>query len=239
MPAGRWVGLFSGGKDSSYAVHRAMDRGLPVGRLLTVHPSGDSYMYHTPATSLTTLAAESMGLPLTEVEPGDFGAETATDAGAQGDAEIEPLATALADLDTAIDGGVAGVAVGAVASQYQATRVETMAERLAIDVFAPLWGRDPTALAREMLAAGFEILIVGVAAAGLDETWLGRRYDDAALADLEALNDEYGVHVLGEGGEFETLVTDGPHMDRRIELAAEQSWDGVRGELHVQDAWLE
>ncbi|WP_449272198.1 Dph6-related ATP pyrophosphatase, partial [Halorubrum halodurans] len=44
-----WVSLFSGGKDSSWALHRALEEELDVSRLLTVHPAGDSYMYHTPA----------------------------------------------------------------------------------------------------------------------------------------------------------------------------------------------
>ncbi|GGN85945.1 hypothetical protein [Haloarcula pellucida] len=43
----------------------------------------------------------------------------------------------------------------------------------------------------------------------------------------------------GTAGEFETLVTDGPHMDRRIELESETEWDGTRGTLQVTDAWLE
>jgi uncharacterized protein (TIGR00290 family) len=90
-----------------------------------------------------------------------------------------------------------------------------------------------------MLEAGFEIRIIRVAAAGLDESWLGRELDADALAELEELNDEYGVHILGEGGEFETLVTDGPHMERAIRLEYETEWDGTRGTVRVEDAWLE
>jgi diphthamide synthase (EF-2-diphthine--ammonia ligase) len=40
------------------------------------------------------------------------------------------------------------------------------------------------------------------------------------------------------GGEFETLVTDGPHMDRAIELEYETEWDGTRGTLRITVAWL-
>ena len=239
MTDGAWLSLFSGGKDSAYALHLAREDGLPVEGLLTVHPGGDSYMYHVPATHLTSLAAESIGLPLYEVEPGDFGAENAVDATAQGDREVEPLAEALADLDRRFDAGLAGVTVGAVESQFQADRVERVADRLDLEVFAPLWHRDPTTLGQEMIDAGFEIRIVRVAAAGLDESWLGRTLDRAALEDLATLHEDYGVHVLGEGGEYETLVTDGPHMDRAIGISAESDWDGTRGTLRIQDAWLE
>jgi ABC transporter with metal-binding/Fe-S-binding domain ATP-binding protein len=235
---GAWVSLFSGGKDSSWALYRALERDLPVERLVTVHPEGDSYMYHVPATELATLAAESIGIPLLDVEPDDFGADDVPDAGAQGDAELEPLEAALEALEDELDGGVAGLTAGAVESEYQTSRIEAMADRLDAELFAPLWQRDPRELADEMLDAGFVIEIIQVAAHGLDESWLGRTLDADALDELEALNEEYGVHILGEGGEFETLVTDGPHMDRPIRLEYETEWDGTRGSVRITDAWL-
>jgi diphthine-ammonia ligase len=236
---GRWVALFSGGKDSSWALYRALAAGLDVARLVTVHPEGDSYMYHVPATELASLAADSVGIPLVDVEPDDFGADDVPDAGAQGDEELAPLEAALDGLAADLDGGLAGVTAGAVESEYQTSRIEAMADRLGAEVFAPLWQEDPRELADAMLDAGFEIRIIRVAAAGLDESWLGRTLDRAALDELERLNDEYGVHLLGEGGEFETLVTDGPHMNRPIRLDYETEWEGTRGSLRIEDAWLE
>ncbi|WP_101296569.1 diphthine--ammonia ligase [Halegenticoccus soli] len=231
-----WVCLFSGGKDSSWALYRALESGLDVARLLTVHPAGDSYMYHVPATRLARLAAESIGIELVEVEPADFGAEAATDSGEQGDAELEPMEAALLDLREDID--LAGVVAGAVESEFQTDRIRGMCDRLGVELFAPLWREDPRELADAMLDAGFEIRIIQVAAAGLDESWLGRRLDADAIADLEELHERYGVHLLGEGGEFETLVTDGPHMSRPIELAYETEWDGTRGRVRITDARL-
>jgi ABC transporter with metal-binding/Fe-S-binding domain ATP-binding protein len=231
-----WASLFSGGKDSSWALYRALASGLDVTRLVTVHPGGDSYMYHVPATDLASLAAESIGIDLVEVDPGDLGAEKATDASAQGDAELEPLEAVISDLRAELP--LAGVTAGAVESEFQTSRIEAMCDRLDIDLFAPLWQREPAELATEMLDDGFEILIVQVAAAGLDESWLGRRLDADALADLVALNEEYGVHPLGEGGEFETVVTDGPHMQRPLDLSWETVWEGTRGHLRITDARL-
>ncbi|MDL5361643.1 diphthine--ammonia ligase [Halalkalicoccus sp. NIPERK01] len=230
-----WIALFSGGKDSSWALYRALEEGLSVSRLLTVHAAPDSYLYHVPATDLARLAAESIGIELMEVESA-VEAQDVTDAGAQGDDELEPLERALADLDREV--GVDGLIAGAVESEYQTSRIAAMADRLGAETYTPLWERDPVALAEAMLDAGFEIRIVQVAAAGLDESWLGRRLDRAALDELVALNERYGVHVLGEGGEFETLVTDGPHMDRPIEIEYETEWDGARGTLRITDAWL-
>ncbi|SER57493.1 diphthine--ammonia ligase [Natrinema salaciae] len=235
---GAWVSLFSGGKDSAWALYRALERDLPVERLVTVHPAGDSYMYHVPATELAALAAESIGIELVDVEPDDFAADAATDSSAQGDDELEPLEAALATLDRELPNGVAGVTAGAVESEYQTSRIRGMCDRLDCELFAPLWQEDPRELADAMLEAGFEIEIVQVAAHGLDESWLGRTLDRAAIAELEGLNEEYGVHILGEGGEFETLVVDGPHMDRRIDLEYEPVWEGTRGRLRISDAQL-
>ena len=236
--AGRWVALFSGGKDSSWALYRALEEGLDVSHLLTVHPGEESYMYHVPETRLAALAAESIGIDLIEVDPGDLDAGDVDDAGAQGDRELEPLEAALLDLQSDLSGGLAGVTAGAVESEFQTSRIRGMCDRLGIDLFAPLWQRDPQELGEAMLEAGFEIRIVQVAARGLDEPWLGRRLDADALSELAVLNREYGVHVLGEGGEFETFVTDGPHMNRPIRLEYETVWDGTRGHIRVTDARL-
>jgi len=234
-----WVSLFSGGKDSSFALYRALERGIDVERLVTIHPEGDSYMYHVPATELATLAAESIGIQSIDVHPDDFDAESATDAGRQGDREVEPLAKALGELDDEVPGGIDGLVVGAVESEFQHRRVEGLSRDLDCELFAPLWQGEPRSLLEDMLAAGFEIVIVNVAAAGLDDSWLGRPLDEAALEALEALAESHGVHPLGEGGEFETIVVDGPHMDRRLDVEYDTSWDGTRGSIAVTEAALE
>ena len=231
-----WVSLFSGGKDSSWALYRALEEGLNVSRLLTVHPSDDSYMYHVPETGLARLAAESIGIDLVEVDPGDLEATDAVDSATQGDAELEPLEAALSELADEVD--LAGVTAGAIESEFQTSRIQGMCDRLGIDLFAPLWQRDPEQLAEEMLDAGFEITILQVAAYGLDESWLGRTLDAEAIDELRELNDEYGVHLLGEGGEFETFVTDGPHMSKRVDLDYDTEWNGDSGRIRITDAQL-
>ena len=237
MTDGTYVALFSGGKDSSWALYRALEAGLPVSHLLTVHPSEDSYMYHVPETRLTSLAAEAVGIDHVEVEARDLAAPEATDASAQGDREIAPLERALRGLMAEEE--IAGVTAGAVESEYQTSRIESLCDRLGVDLFAPLYGEDPEGLGRAMVDAGFEIRILAVAAGGLDESWLWRRLDGEALDKLIELNERYGVHPLGEGGEFETLVVAGPHMDGRLAVAYETEWDGGRGRVHVTEARLQ
>ena len=233
-----WVGLFSGGKDSSWAVYRAQEAGLPLRSLLTVHAPPASYMYHVPATQLCALAATAMDLPLVEVAYDGPDPAVAADAGDQGDAETAALEGALRSYDAACDGCLIGVTAGAIASRFQTDRIRALCDRLAIDLYAPLWQADPEELGRSMIDAGFDIRIIQVAAAGLDAGWLGRRLDHDALDELLSLHAEVGVHPLGEGGEYETLVVDGPHMRRRIAIAGEPHFADGAGRFTVTDARL-
>ena len=67
---------------------------------------------------------------------------------------------------------------------------------------------------------------------------MGRYIDINAIGELEVLNAKYGVHILGEGGEYETLVTNGPHMNREIKVEYDVFWEENWGEVRVKNAWL-
>jgi uncharacterized protein (TIGR00290 family) len=55
-----------------------------------------------------------------------------------------------------------------------------------------------------------------VSALGLDESFLGRVIDEEILERLKDLNKKYGVHLAGEGGEYETFVVDSPIFKKKI-----------------------
>lgn len=242
---GGWVALFSGGKDSSWALYRALEGGRDVRRLVVVRPPEGAHAYHAPATSVARLAAESLGipavdagLPATDIEPPDLRA-TGRSSGTDGVENLEPLEVALERLDDEFEGGLAGVVAGVVGSEFQAERLRSLCAGLDCDFLAPLWRAEPRDLATAMIDGGLEIVIVEVSAPGFDADWLGRRLDRDALADLEVLRREHGTHHLGEDGEFETIVIDGPHMTRSIALEFEREWNGEWGRLRITDARLE
>ena len=61
----RLAALFSGGKDSTYAIHLAQQRGWEVSRLVSILPQDPaSMLYHVPNLHLVPLLAEAMGIPL-------------------------------------------------------------------------------------------------------------------------------------------------------------------------------
>ncbi|MDY6779542.1 MAG: diphthine--ammonia ligase [Halobacteria archaeon] len=210
--------LFSGGKDSTLAVWRVRGE-YDVETLLSVRADEGSYMYHVPAVELVSHAADAMGKKHEVVE---------SDADPDDD-EVAPLKDALAELD------IDAVVTGAVESEYQKERIDRVCDRLGVESVAPLWHVNPVETLHEVTET-FDVIVTGVAADGLDEGWLGRELNSNAVDELLSLSDERGIHPMGEGGEFETLVVGGPHMDGRIELEFEKRWDGVRGRVEITQA---
>ena len=219
----RLAALYSGGKDSTYAVYVAQQRGWEVSRLVSILPRDPaSMLYHVPNLHLVPLLAEAMGVPLVQerAEAGEG-------------AELDALRRALTGLD------IDGVLVGAIASDYQHSRVNAVCDDLGLRVFAPLWRLDQARLLQDYLDAGIEAVFTSISAAGLGPEWLGRRLDRAAADELLDLHRRVGLSVCGEGGEFETLVTFGPMFSQRLEIVdAESQWASQAGVLDIREAHL-
>lgn len=215
--------LFSGGKDSCLALHRAHAQGLRVDALLTFAPESDaSWMFHHPNVWATALQAKALGIR-----------HVLKRTAGERDSELTDLKNAIAELRAD------ALLTGAVASSYQKGRIDRICAELGIKSIAPLWHNEPESLLREALASGFETIITSVSAEGFDASWLGRRIDGACIADLKRLHEACGVSMVGEGGEFETFVLDAPLFERKIKvLDAKAYWQGQAGRYTIEKAEL-
>jgi ABC transporter with metal-binding/Fe-S-binding domain ATP-binding protein len=216
--------LFSGGKDSVFTISIAQQYGWNVTHLVSLYPKKtDSWMFHSINIHLTKLLAEALELPLI----------TKNTKGVK-EQELEDLKEILQDL--AID----GVVSGAIASEYQRTRIEHICHKLHIKSFTPLWHKHPELLLRDQVRAGFKIMIVGVFAYGFDQSWLGKLLTETVIEDLTTMRKQHRIHEAGEGGEFETLVLDGPLLQKRLvpdEVSIE--WKRDKGVYTIKKAHLE
>jgi diphthine-ammonia ligase len=217
----RVAALVTGGKDSALALYRALKQDYEVRYLVTMLPQReDSWMFHSLNIHLADLFAEAVGIPLVKSETSGIK-----------EMELKDLKDLLATLD------VEGVVSGAILSQYQKERIDRICHELNLESIAPLWHENPMKLLKEMISLGFEAIIVGVYAYGFDRSWLGRMIDSATILDLARLNEKYQVSLVGEGGEYETLVLDAPFFRKRIRLLqVEKVWEDQSGHLLVKKA---
>lgn len=214
--------LFSGGKDSTLALHRAMASGIDIDLLITMRPgSSESYMFHYPNVDYTAMQAEALGIRHV------FG-----DTAGRKEKELDDLERTL------VENGVELLVTGATYSRYQGDRINAMAERLGIEHLAPLWHIDPMEELNE-LAERYEAIISSVSAEGLDESFLGKRIDAGMINRLAVLNRRYGINLLFEGGEAETFVLDAPLFRKRIVIEkARTDFAKGRGTYLIEEARL-
>jgi diphthine-ammonia ligase len=197
--------LFSGGKDSTLALHKAAENDEVVCLITLVSKNPESYMFHTPNIGVTALQAEDLGLPLITKET-------------EGKREEE-----LADLEEAIAEAarqfhIEGIVTGAVESVYQSTRIQRICDRLKLRCINPLWKKNQKELLEELVDKGFKVIISGVFAYPLDESWLGKEIDKERIEMLVSLQKKFGLSPSGEGGEIETTVLDAPMFRKKIEI---------------------
>ena len=219
--------LFSGGKDSTMAVYAAIEAKEDVKYLLSMKSKNDeSYMFHVPNIHITDLLSQALDIPIMSVETEGVKEE-----------ELKDLKAAFFELKKL---GVEAIYTGALYSQYQKSRIERLGEEVGLKIVSPYWHVDELEYMRKIVSLGFKILICGVAAWGLDESWLGRIIDDETIDELVRLNEKYYVDIAFEGGEAETLAIDGPIFKKRLNiLKYKKEWHLDSGVFIIEDAILE
>ncbi|MEM0011010.1 MAG: diphthine--ammonia ligase [Candidatus Bathyarchaeia archaeon] len=197
--------LFSGGKDSCLAIHRAQASHDVICLINLVPRSVESRLFHYPNAWVTKLQAEAIGLPIIQLETED-------------DEESELMSLCKA-LKLAIQYfSIEGVVTGVVRSRYQASRIQSLCDRLGLRCLSPLWLKGPEEILGDVLREGFTAMITGVFAYPLDESFLGKIITAELAEKLLELGRKYGFDAAGEGGEIETTVLDGPIFKKKIEV---------------------
>lgn len=194
-----WASLTSGGKDSILSCQKALDSGMDVKYLVTARPKNtDSYMFHSANLDAVPVIARVAGMEYVEITTHGRKEE-----------ELADLEAGLAALD------IEGVIAGAVASVYQADRVRAICDRLGLELYTPLWHMDTEQLIREV-ADRLDAMIIVTAAEGLDQSYLGSRFDSALIERLKKVAAFHRINLAGEGGEYESLTLNAPFYSRPV-----------------------
>lgn len=223
----KFVALVSGGKDSCFNILHCLAQGHELECLANLYPPQedndeiDSYMYQTVGHDVLTLYEKCIGKPMYRQAILGNPSNQKLEYNKTENDETEDLFNLLSTvLKNHPD--VKGVSVGAILSSYQRTRVEDVCSRLGLVSLAYLWQRDQGELMNEMCLSGMDARIIKVAAIGLDDSNLGMSLQEIHPRLIQ-LNQMFGVHICGEGGEFETSVLDAPFFKfGKIEIVGKE-----------------
>lgn len=201
--------LFSGGKDSNYALYKASQKNEVVCLITLVSENKESYMFQTQGIDFVKVQAKALGIPIIEFKTKGVKEE-----------ELEDLQLAIESARKKYN--IEGVVTGAINSAYQSSRIQKICQKLDIWCFNPLWQKNQINFLYELLENNFKIIIVGIFSYPFDKSYLGRVLDKDLIEELTRLETKFQINPAGEGGELETFVLDSPQFKKEIKVISSQ-----------------
>lgn len=193
---------WSGGKDSSYALHKVLQEGLYDVRYLLSTFNGHFHRLsmHGVREELIEAQALAIGIPLLKVF-----VYQATNW------EYEQQMNAMfAKVKTE---GVEAVIYGDIFLEDLRQYRETKMEEIGLPCVFPLWKADTKKLLKSFVDNGFKTITCCINDGYLDESWVGKLIDDTFINNLPST-----VDACGENGEFHSFCFDGPIFSNKINV---------------------
>jgi diphthine-ammonia ligase len=190
--------MWSGGKDSALALHRARQAGLDVAELLTFYDV-DSRRVRFHATREWVMQEQAMATGI------DTWHGLAT-------SWPEMEARLRTELAAMRNRGLRGVVFGDIHLDDVRAWYEQRVRAAGLEHVEPLWGEQPVQLVNEFVEIGGRAVVTCVDLETLGTSWLGRIVDPRFVEEISAL----GIDPCGENGEFHTFAFDGPMFLRPL-----------------------
>ncbi len=195
------IAAWSGGKDSCFAYFKAKKSGLEVTSLVTFMENEQQSNFHGIRSDLLDAQAQAIGIPLAKfvTAPETY--------------EMHFKEALLHFRAQGVSGLVTGDIYEVVG--HEERWLERVCKEVGYTPVRPLWQIDTKQIFKDYISAGFKSTVVRTKLSLLGEEWLGRQLDEEFLADILKIP---GVDPCGEGGEYHTVVTDGPVFKNSISL---------------------
>ncbi|MBI4452109.1 diphthine--ammonia ligase [Candidatus Woesearchaeota archaeon] len=197
--------LYSGGKDSTFAIQHAKEKGWDIKYLISVKPTRkDCFLYHFATVEQTKELAKMLQIPHFYVKC------RIADPVREADIvrEIIEKNQSRMKVDAVVLGGTG-------LQETQLKSIQNALSPLKVDAFAAHAGEDHDLVMEQMLEKGYEILITQIASDGLKD-WLGKKITKENFTQLKKDSVKYGFHIGFEGGYADTLVTDCPLFSKKL-----------------------
>ncbi|MEW6243618.1 MAG: diphthine--ammonia ligase [Bacillota bacterium] len=191
MKCVRFFCSWSGGKDSSLALYHAVREGGVLSALVTtLTEDGTRTRSHGLPVRLIKAQAEALGVPVI-TRPTSWNDYTRA---------------FISILEALKENGIEAGVFGDIDLEAHRDWIETTCLSVGIQPCLPLWKKPRHALLHELNGLGFKALIVAVKDGTLPKSFLGRELNRETCAALGYQR----VDIMGEQGEFHTVVLDGP-----------------------------
>ena len=177
--------LFSGGKDSTYAIYLAQKQGHQVACLLSIFTkSEESHLLHYPNIQWTKLQSQSMNIPQLIINSESN--ET--------DDELFALEELLQNAKDQFH--IEGLVHGGIKSQFQKEKFESLCSKLDLVAITPLWNTEPEQYMNDLLNSNFVFIMITVSSDGLDDTWLGK---EIKKSDIDtSLRETFSARLMAQ-----------------------------------------
>ena len=198
--------LYSGGKDSTYALHWAFLQGHDIACLLTVYPEArGSWLFHYSGLEAVKYQARAMNIPLIYkvAKVGEKSEEKALD-----DIIYEAIRKYK----------IEALVAGALLSDYQRMRISMVAEKYGLPVHTPLWRINQEKYLCEVIRHGIKFIIISLSVYGLPKDLVGKIIDLEYAEKIISLSKKIEFNPAFEGGEAETLVVDAPLFKKKLKV---------------------
>lgn len=194
------IASWSGGKDSCYAYYLAKQQGHQVLTLFTMMMNEEKSNFHMIPSGILDAQAKALGMPLIK--------KTTSTATYERDFK--------AVLSESKAQGAEGLVTGDIyeVAGHEEGWLARICREVGLKPVKPLWMGDTKQIYLDYLKTGFVATVVRTNKT-LSLDWLGRVLDRKFYHDILKLN---GVDPCGEGGEYHTVITDGPGFNNKIEL---------------------
>lgn len=203
---------WSGGKDSCYALMKAIDNGYKPAVLLNVlNEAGKISRSHGIPEIILKAQASCLNLPIYLI------------ASSWADYQQKFIA-ALRYLEE--NTGITHAVFGDIDLDAHRLWEEEVCRQAGLEAVLPLWKQDRRDLVYQMLAAGIETIIVSCNNK-MGPQFLGQPLSHKLIQKLEKLD----IDPCGENGEFHTLVLNAPLFTKPLKVA-------VTDKLQHGDYWL-
>lgn len=193
---------WSGGKDSTLALYRAMKKGINVLYLVNMSDEGGNYSRsHGLPSKLLKIQAHSIGIQLIQKST----------SWEEYEKNFKEIVLEIKEKKN-IKAGI----FGDIDLQEHRDWIEKVCKELKIEPIMPLWKENREKLISEFII-DFKSIVVSVNLDYLKEDYLGRNVDRSFFDELKNLN----IDISGENGEYHTFVYDGPIFKEPVKFKIE------------------